>query len=483
MSSRAPRAFALDALLVVAANAVVKPVYLLGVDLGVQNAVGTAAYGRYATWYAFALLFGVVYDLGLHNYNAIAVSRDPASLRERLPVTLSLKLVLSLAFGALVVGAAYAAGARGRDLGLAALAAAYHAALSLWQLLRTNLGAQGRHRVNSLLGVVDKALLVLGLGAVLLVPAWRAGLTVEGFFAAQLAALGVATALTLAATRLAPGQRWWRWDWAAARGLVAAALPYGLVLLLTTAFTRLDVVMVEALAPAGRGDFAAGVYAAAYRLLDAVNVAGVLLAGLLLPMLTQAVARREPAAALMRQASGYLLAVGIGVAAWTSLHGPALAGALYAEAAEASGRVLAWLMWSGLGVGLAYVHGSYLLARGRLRALNVTFAVALAANLALNAWLIPRYGPAGAAAATVVTQGGVGALEAGLARRLEGEAVVPAAWRLLAYGGVVSATAYLLPPAALGTFGSLAACAAACAACGLGVGLLDDPRALLPNRT
>lgn len=477
MSER--REFAVNAVLLVAANALVKPVYLLGVDLGVQNAVGTAEYGRYATWYAFALLFGVVYDLGLHNYNSVALSRDPASLRERLPVVLSLKLVLSVLFAAIVVAAAYATGARDRALQLAGLAAAYHAALSLWQLLRTNLGAQGRHRVNSLLGVVDKALLVLGLGAVLLVPAWRARLTIEGFFAAQLAALAVATALTVAATRLAPGQRWWRWEWRAVRGLVAAALPYGLVLLLTTAFTRLDVVMVEALTPGGRGAYAAGVYAAAYRLLDAVNVAGVLFAGLLLPMLTQAVARGEPAAALMRQASGYLLALGVGVATWTSLHGQALTGLLYREAAAESGAVLAVLMWSAIGVGLAYVHGSYLLARGRLRALNGVFAAALAVNLALNAWLIPRYGPAGAAAATVATQGGVGLWEVIVAARREGAAVTPAAWRLLGYGGLVLATAYLLPPAALGTLGSLAACAVACAVGGLATGLLDDPRSLL----
>ena len=476
--SSASRAFAANALLVVAANAVVKPLYLLGIDLGVQNAVGTAEYGRYATWFAFALLFGVVYDLGLQNYNSVAVSRDPASLGERLPVVLSLKLVLSLAFAVLVVGAAYATGARGRSLQLAALAAAYHAALSLWQLLRTNVGAQGRHRVNSLLGIVDKALLLVGLGAVLLVPAWRARLTVEAFFAAQLAALAVAAALTLAATRTPPGQRLLRWDWRAARGLVAAALPYGLVLALATAATRLDVVMIEALAPAGEGAFQAGVYAAAYRLLDAANVVGVLLAGLLLPMLSAAVARGEAAAGLLRQGAGYMLAVGVGVAVWTSFHGPALGALLYAEAGEASGEVLAVLMWSAVGVGLAYVHGSYLLARGRLRALNWAFAAALAANVGLNWWLIPRYGPVGAAAATVATQVGVALVEVTLARRLEGAAVGPAVWRVGVYGGAVAAVAVLLPPAALGTLGSLGACAGACVLGGLLTGLLDDPRRL-----
>lgn len=476
--SSTSREFAANALLVVAANAVVKPLYLLGIDLGVQNAVGTAEYGRYATWFAFALLFGVVYDLGLQNYNSVTLSRDPEALAERLPVVLSLKLVLSVAFAGLVVGAAYVAGARGRALELAALAAAYHAALSLWQLLRTNVGAQGRHRVNSLLGVVDKALLLLGLGAVLLVPTWRARLTVEGFFLAQLAAIAVAAALTLAATRTAPGQRLLRWDWRAARGLVAAALPYGLVLALATAATRLDVVMIEALAPDGQGAYQAGVYAAAYRLLDAVNVAGVLLAGLLLPMLSAAVARGEAAAALLRQGAGYMLAVGVGVACWTSLHGSALASLLYAEAGAQTGEVLAVLMWSAVGVGLAYVHGSYLLARGRLRALNWAFAAALAANVGLNWWLIPRYGPAGAAAATVVTQVGVALFEVALARRSEGEAVVPPAWRLSIYVLVVLATAYTLPPAALGTLGSLGACAVACAVVGLATGLLDDPRRL-----
>ncbi len=69
------KAFATNLAILLAINALVKPAYLLGVDLGVQNVVGTAAYGRYAYWFSFTFVFATVLDFGLQNYNAVTLSR------------------------------------------------------------------------------------------------------------------------------------------------------------------------------------------------------------------------------------------------------------------------------------------------------------------------------------------------------------------------------------------------------------------------
>ena len=225
------RAFATNILLLLAVNALVKPAYLLGVDLGVQNAVGTVAYGRYAYWYSFAFVFGTVLDFGLHNYNAVTMSRRPELIRERLPVTLSLKLVLSLAYVTVVLAAAAASGAPAGDLYLVGLILLTQVALSTWQLLRTNVAAQGKYQTNSLLSVADRAQLLLLGAAVLLYPALSAYVTVERFVVAQLVALVVAIAVTLYVTDVEAGQRWWRWDGAELKALLTAAAPYALTLL------------------------------------------------------------------------------------------------------------------------------------------------------------------------------------------------------------------------------------------------------------
>ena len=490
------REFAVNLALLLAINALIKPLYLFGVDLGVQNAVGTVEYGRYASWYAFAFLFGVVYDLGLINYNSVTLSKRPGLLTERLPVMLSLKLGLSLVYLAVVVGVAYAYGARGRDLQLVGLAGVYHAAISLLHLMRTTLGAQAKYRFNSLVSVVDRALLIVVIGGLLLFPGLYAGtITVEFFFLAQIASVWVATAVAVWGTDLSPGQRWLAWRPAEALSLARAAVPYALVLLLTTAFTRIDVVMVEALSP--RGYYEAGKYAAAYRLLDAINMVGFMFASLLVPMLSKQVTAGERVTPLLRQAAGYLTAIGVGLAAWTTFHAEDLMTGLYTEATPDWGAVLGVLMWASVGVGFTYVFGSYLLTRERFGLLNTAFGVALVANVGLNYWLVPHYGATGAALATIVTQGGIAGFEyvasAVGEARLHGRTVaaelrggLPAV-RIAAYATLVLGSGYLLSPDLLSGSTTIAvlAQAACCALAGVLTGLfgsLAEVRALLSGK-
>ena len=472
------RAFTSHLALLLAVNLLVKPLYLFGVELGVQNVVGTEAYGRYATYFAFALLFGVVYDLGLQNYNAVTLSRTPALLRERLPVLLALKLAVSGAYVLLVLAAAYLLGAELAEFRLAGLAALYHAGLSLLNLLRTNLGAQERYAAGSLLSVVDRLALVIVVGGLLaFAPVLaRRVLTVEAFLLAQVGAVALGSVLVVAATRLEPGQRWLRWDRAELRGLVRAAVPYALVLALTTAYTRVDVVMVEALHPAGARE--AGVYAAAYRFLDAANMVTFLFASLLIPMLAHGLREGQPVAPLLRQAGGYVYAIAVGAAAYATAFAEPLVTALLVEADEAWGPPLRVLMWSSLGTGFTYVYGSYLLVRGELRRLNVLFAAALVANVALNALLIPGLGAVGAAAATTATQLIVAGVEYAwsVARVREGALSVRAMGGFTA--GLLGGT-YGLTLLGLGWATGLITTAAIALGLAFGTGLWGDPRALV----
>ena len=473
------RAFATNVVLLLAVNALIKPAYLLGVDLGVQNAVGTAEYGRLAYWYSFAFVFGTVLDFGLQNYNAVQMSRRPERIAEQPPLTLSLKLALSAGYLACVMTAALISGADAADLRLAAYVAATQVALSIWQLLRTNVAAQGRYAVNSLLSVADKAQLLLVVGTILLYPPLSPWITVERFVLLQLASLLVATALTLRVTRLPPGRRWWRWDAPALLKLMRGASPYALTLLLSTVAARVDVLMIEALL--ADGFYAAGVYAAGYRLLDALNMVSYLFASLLLPMLGALVERGEPVRALLHQGTRYVVVVAGGAAAYLSFHAGAVTTLLYAEADATWGPVLSALTWSAIGTALMYVHGSYLLVRERLRLANGIFVAASVANVGLNLLLLPRYGVWGAAVATALTQGGVALADWYYAERLAVGGGRPAGV-VLRCGGYVAlalAVAYATAQLAWPLWVTALAQAGACAAAALGLGLVVDPGQLL----
>jgi O-antigen/teichoic acid export membrane protein len=79
--------------------------------------------------------------------------------------------------------------------------------------------------------------------------------------------------------------------------------------------------------------------------------------------------------------------------------------------------------------GIYFIAMNVLYAAGRSRAIAGGVAVAAAANLALNILTVPRFGPAGAAVATLVTYAG---LAAATLRRAHRVAPAPYAWGALA---------------------------------------------------
>jgi O-antigen/teichoic acid export membrane protein len=117
-----------------------------------------------------------------------------------------------------------------------------------------------------------------------------------------------------------------------------------------------------------------------------------------------------------------------------------------------SAGALQWLMVALIPYTVQYVVASGLLARSRNRQVTVAGFVALVVNIGANLWLIPRYGPAGAAAATVIAMlvqagivwvlltrfvGGPGVWRAAVVPGLSGAVIVPV---LLSPLGLIPAT-------------------------------------------
>ena len=48
-------------------NLLVKPFWILGIDVGVQNAVGAEMYGFYFTIFNLSYIFNILLDLGITN--------------------------------------------------------------------------------------------------------------------------------------------------------------------------------------------------------------------------------------------------------------------------------------------------------------------------------------------------------------------------------------------------------------------------------
>ncbi len=244
---------------------------------------------------------------------------------------------------------------------------------------------------------------VVSLAAVLAVsrgaaPDWRQALA--ALAGAGVAGGGVSFALARAGLSSALA-----WSAPAARTLVRASAPIWVAQLAVGLLYRLDVLMLRWLLPAAEADRQIGYYQPAYALIESGHL-----------LLGAVVTAAYPVFASMRAAAPAKLA-----AAWrTSVRAAALAG-LAAAAATAllAGPVIAlvfgdafapgatalrWLAPALPLVAVGSLTASLLTAVRRQGDVTRVTLLLVAVNALVNCWAIPRWGFAGAAAATTLTE-------------------------------------------------------------------------------
>lgn len=438
------REFLVNLFLLVLINLLVKPFFIFGIDLGVQNRLPLGDYGLYFALLNFAYLFQIVGDFGLQAFNNRHVSQHPHLVGKYLPVLLTLKVLLSALYVLLALAAAYWVGYEGRAIGLLLILLFNQVLAQGILFLRSNLSGLGHYRLDSVLSSLDKLLMLLTCGVLLwaLPPAY---LSAEAFAWAQTLALGLALVVvgvvlrakarvSLRLPRLA--SRRWRNTLAV---LFRESFPYALAILLMSAYTRLDAVLLERLLPDGR--YHADVYAGAYRLLDAANMLGYLFASLLLPMFARMLGRREEVRPLVGLAFRLIWAGAVGLALLVLFARADLVRWMMPARADAyRWDVLGLLIWAFIPMGATHIFASLLTADGRLMAMNRFFALGIALDVTLDLWLIPRYQALGAATAAVCTQSFVAASLIFLAQQRFGWRIsFRSAWPFAVYAVVLLA--------------------------------------------
>lgn len=389
--------FSLNLLFLLGLNVLIKPVYLFGIEVGVQNEVGQAEYGLYYAMFNFTFLFNVILDMGMNNFQKIKVAQDSSGGMRNMATLVPLKLGLSLAYVAVTVVAALVMGFGERYWFFIGWIMLNQVLSAFLLLLRANLSGLHLFVRDSILSVTDRLLLILGIGYVLFFGAEP--FQIEWFVLFQTGAY--ALAIVFALFLLPSGARFpqLNFSWNDAILMIRQTWPYALLILLMTAYSKLDGVMLERLAP--HGLIEAGIYAQAYRILDAGNNFAFLYAGLLLPMFARLMRENvEGIAPLVNQGSRLLIVPAGMVFIVCFFHAEWLMDLLYHEAAGPSSKSLRWLMGSFVFISSGYVFGTLITASGKMQWLNLTAFFAVLLNVGLNFWLIPEYGAEGAAQAS-----------------------------------------------------------------------------------
>lgn len=406
------REFLLNILFLVLINLLIKPFFIFGIDLTVQNRIG-ADYGLYFALLNFTYLFQILNDFGIQNFNNRHVSRHPHLLPKYFPKLLTIKFLLSGVYLVLSLLAAWGiAGYSRRELPLLLILLFNQVLVQLTFFLRSNISGLGHYRLDSFLSSLDK-LLMLFTCSILLWGMPRSVLTIESFALAQTLALALTALLVFFALQqksALPMRPSWAKNWRASRPallfLFRKSFPFALVILLMTAYTRLDAVLLERLLPDGK--IHADVYAGAYRLLDACNMFGYLFASLLLPMFARLL-KASPGAAGVRPLASLsfklIWAGSVTLAAAVFFARADLVHLMMPDRATAyRWDTLGILIWTFVPVSATYIFSTLLTADERLMQMNRFFIAGIVLDVALNLAFIPRWQALGSALATLATQ-------------------------------------------------------------------------------
>lgn len=410
------REFLLNIGFLIVVNLLIKPFYIFGIDRTVQNTVASQEYGLYFTLFNFTFLFHIINDFGLQNFNNRHLSQHRHLLTKYFPSFLSLKILLGALYLLVIWGAGHLAGYPERYFHLLPLVGLNWMLLSLVMFLRSNVSGLGWYRTDSLLSVLDRSLLILLCGFLLWAPGWSASFTIERFVYAQTTTL-LMTALVAFVVVSRHISNWnFRFRPLYLLLILKQSYPYALVVFLMTVYTRIDGVMIERMLPNGVQE--TGIYAMAYRLLDAANVFGVLIAGLLLPMFARMLRDKASVFPLLELSMRMVWTVCLGTAFGVFFYRQEIMEALYMEGDAYSGDILGFLILSFIAVCGSYLHGTLLTANGSLLRMNLVFTMGVVLNVSLNLWLIPSQGALGAALATCITQFAVWLAQIQLVQRI-----------------------------------------------------------------
>ncbi|MFN0173441.1 MAG: polysaccharide biosynthesis C-terminal domain-containing protein [Saprospiraceae bacterium] len=400
------REFLLNILLLVFINLLIKPVFIFGIDLGVQNRVGED-YGTYFALLNLAYLFQILNDFGIQSFNNRHISQHPQLLPKYFPNLLAIKWLLAAVYVALTMGvAAFVLGYGAAVLPLLFILLINQVLVQLILFLRSNISGLGHYRLDSLLSSLDKLLMVITCG-VLIWTDWIS-FSLLNFALAQTLALFVTAIVVFSLLRqraVFPVKPSWAANWRAGKPAVFSmfrqSLPYALVVLLMFAYTRLDAVLLERMAGAAHAD----VYASAFRLLEACNMFGYLFASLLLPMFSRLLKEKETVRPLTSMSFKLIWAGSVTLAAAIFFAREDLLRLMMpVRANEYRFDVLGVLIWAFIPVSVTYIFSTLLTARERMMRMNRFFLVGIVIDLGLNLALIPYWQAIGSAMAALMTQ-------------------------------------------------------------------------------
>ena len=392
-------------------NLLVKPFWLLGVEVGVQNQVGAADYGLYFAIFNFTYVFYMLLDMGICNFNNRTIARNNQLLDRYLSSIIVLRLILCIVYFVVIYSVALIIGYRGIQLKLLFWIGLNQFLNATMLYLRSNVSALLMFKTDSCLSVLDRLLAILFCSMLLWGHLTDKPFRIEWFVYCQTAAYLLAIAVALFIVLKKSKLRRLAWNKKLSLIILKKSLPFALLTLLMAFYNRIDSVMIERLLPVDIATTQAGIYASAFRLLDALVMIAYLFSVILLPLFSKMIKEKENVQPIVRTAFSFLYVFAIGATVVLVCYREPILAWLYNDHVAASASVFALLIPCIIPIAFTYVFGTLLTANGSLKKLNITAMAGIIVNSLINIILIPRFQARGAAVTSLCTQSVVSLLQ------------------------------------------------------------------------
>lgn len=467
--------FVFNLCLLIFLNLLVKPFWMLGVDVGVQNSVGAESYGLYFSLFNFAMLFNMVLDMGTTNFNNRNIARNTQLLDKHLSSLIILRVLLGVAYFIVIFTVALLIGYRGLQLKLL-FWIGFNQFLSAFLLyVRSNISALLMFKTDSVISVTDRLLMILFCGLLLWGNVTDQPFRIEWFVWSQTAAYLITIAISLAIVLRKANLRQLHWNTAFFLVIIKKSLPYALITLLMASYYRIDSVLLERLLPRDMAATQAGIYATAFRLLDALVMVSYLFSVILLPLFSKMLKQKENVVPVVRTSFSLLFLFSVSAVVILYVYREPVIQLLYKEHVEESVAVFGLIIFGLIPISMNYLFGTLLTANGSMKKLNITAAIGILINVAVNLLLIPRMQACGSAVASLCTQFTVALLQFFLALRIIAIPFTSLPWlRCLIFTAIMVSVAVLAYNTwSINAVGSILLLALIALVVGLAIGLIN----------
>jgi O-antigen/teichoic acid export membrane protein len=398
-------------------NLLIKPFWILGIDREVQNAIGSEDYGLYFALFNFSFLLNSLLDIGLTNFNNRNIAQNEHLLGKHFSNIVSLKLFLGIIYILITIVAALVFNYNYYEIFLLLILSFNQFLISFVLYLRSNISGLHMFKTDSFISVLDRLIMIVICSVLLWTNITDGKFKIEWYIYTQTAGYGITALTAFFVVYKKAGIFKLYWNPSFYISILKKSLPYAILILLMTIYTRSDSVLIERIL-GDEGPEQSGIYAQSYRLLDAANMIAYLFSSLLLPIFAKMIKQKEKVNQMVNLSLSIILSMAILTAVGSYFYSNELMAMLYEHHVLQSAQIFGIMMFCFVAMSTTYIFGTLLTANDSLKVLNIISGSGVIMNIILNLILVPKYKAYGAAMSGLITQSYIAISQAIMAGRI-----------------------------------------------------------------